>query len=152
MRRFPSLILWLAVAGLCLGQSASMMVNRDVRRVGLRLACLCGSCKNTVGDCQMIGCSYSSPARAKIARMLSQGMTDQRILDQFVAEQGVRALAVPPAQGFHVTVWLAPIGMVLLGLYAIYVYVRRQRAPAPAPASVSEHHEELARRELAKMD
>ncbi len=152
MRRFRSLVLLLAVTGLCIGQSASMMVNRDVRRVGMKLACLCGSCKNTVGDCQMIGCGYSSPARTKIAQMQTMGMADEKIIGKFVAEQGVRALAVPPAEGFHLTVWLAPIAMVLMGLYAIYVYIKRLRMPVAAPASVSTAHRQLAERELADFD
>jgi cytochrome c-type biogenesis protein CcmH/NrfF len=143
------LILIALTAMVCIGQSASMMVNRDVKRVGLRLACLCGSCKNTVGDCQMIGCGYSSPARRKIAEMQAAGASDEQIIAKFVEEQGIRALAVPPARGFNVTVWLAPVAMLLIGLYAIYVYIRRFRQPSPVAAGVSARHRDLAARELA---
>jgi hypothetical protein len=40
----------------------------DVLRVGSRLACRCGTCRNTVGDCPMLHCSYCSPIRSASSR------------------------------------------------------------------------------------
>ena len=58
------------VTAICLAQSASELQTPEIRRVGDKLACLCGACKNTVATCQMLHCHYAYPARQKIARML----------------------------------------------------------------------------------
>jgi len=51
------------------GVSESGIMSPDVRRVGTRLACLCRSCKNTVGDWPMLECGYCGPMRKRIAAM-----------------------------------------------------------------------------------
>ena len=79
-----------------------------VRRVGDRLACKCGTCNNTVGNCPMLECHYSHPARQRISKMLDQGMSDDAIVAVFVKEQGLSALAAPPAEGFNLLGWLMP--------------------------------------------
>lgn len=154
MRRLRSAFALLLLAGLCLAQSASIMVDPDVRRVGMRLACLCGSCKNTVGDCQMIGCSYSSAARLRIKQMKAAGASDDEVVAKFVEKEGVRALAVPPARGFHLTAWIMPVVALLAGLAAIYAYIRYYyRRPAPgAGAAVSAKYADLAGKDLAKLE
>jgi len=42
------LLLLVLAAGLCLAQSSSQMLTPAVKRVGDRLACLCGACNNSV--------------------------------------------------------------------------------------------------------
>jgi cytochrome c-type biogenesis protein CcmH len=124
------------------------MMNQNVRRVGMRLACLCRSCKNTVGDCQMMGCGYAGSARTRIVQMQTVGASDDQVVAKFVSERGTMALAVPPAEGFNLAVWVAPFAMLLVGLYAIYVYLQRARIPAAVPAAVSVRHQELAGKDL----
>lgn len=140
--------LFALLTGWCLGQNASLMMNQNVRRVGMRLACLCKSCKNTVGDCQMMGCGYAGGSRERISQMQTVGASDEQIVAKFVSERGTMALAVPPAEGFNLSVWVAPFAMLLIGLYAIYVYLQRARMPVAAPASVSARHQELAGKDL----
>ncbi len=152
MRRYRSLLLLAVLTGISVGQNASMMVNRDIRRVGTKLACLCGSCKNSVGDCQMMGCSYAGRARTQIAQMQAGGASDEGIIAKFVEQTGLQALSAPPAQGFQLTAWLMPFAMLLVGLYAIYVYVKRFRQPAPVPAGVHSKHLDQAEKELAGLD
>lgn len=154
MRRLPRTFALLLLAGLCLAQSASIMTDPDVRRVGLKLACLCGSCKNTVGDCQMIGCSYASAARLRIQQMKAAGATDEEIVAKFVEKEGIRALAVPPAEGFHLTAWIMPVVALLAGLAAVYAYIRYyyRRPAAPAGPAVSSKYSDLAGKDLAKLE
>lgn len=145
MRRIAALVL---IAFGCLGQTASLMMNPNVKRVGMKLACLCGVCKNSVGDCVMLGCHYAGGARAKIAQMQTIGANDENIVGKFVSEQGLKALVVPPASGFNLTVWIMPFLMLAIGLYAIYAYVQRMKRPAAAAATPSTRHQELARQDL----
>ncbi|MCX6591331.1 MAG: cytochrome c-type biogenesis protein CcmH [Acidobacteria bacterium] len=148
MSRFKRLFPLVLVAWALGAQNASMMINPDVRRVGSKLACLCGSCKNTVGDCQMIGCGYSSPARTEIVKLASMGASDENVIAKFVQREGIKALAVPPSSGFNLSIWIMPIVMLMLGLYAIYVYIQRYRRPAPAPIAVAHRFHEIAAKDL----
>src|SRR4051812_39022746 len=73
------------------GVSESGIMSPDVRRVGMRLACLCRSCKNTVGDCAMLECGYCAPMRKRIAAMQASGQSDDAIVNAVVGENGKEA-------------------------------------------------------------
>ena len=155
MYTWKRIALMLLLVGICLPQSATDNLNKDVRRVGERLACKCGTCANTVGDCAMLGCGYSRPARAKIAAMQAQGMKDEQIVNTFVKEMGLVALAVPPAEGFNLLSWIMPFAFLALGLGAILLYFKKYRKPAPTSANapqVDEQYRARIEREMADMD
>jgi cytochrome c-type biogenesis protein CcmH/NrfF len=107
------------------GVSESGIMSSDVRRVGMRLACLCRSCKNTVGDCAMLECGYCAPMRKRIAAMQAAGHSDDSIVDAVVAETGKEALASPPTQGLSLFAWTMPFIVILIGLMAIWAFIRR---------------------------
>jgi cytochrome c-type biogenesis protein CcmH len=157
MNRFvPALVLFVLV-GACLPQTASQLVTPEIRRVGEKLACKCGACNNTVATCQMIGCGYSTPAREKIAAQQKAGVSDRAIVDGFVKEMGLVALAVPPAEGFNLLGWLMPFIVIVFGLSAIGIYWKRFRKPAEAatPAGqtvVDEKYRKRIEAEMAEMD
>lgn len=157
MRRWKNNLLLMLVAGVALAQTASDYVTPEIRRVGDKLACLCGACKNTVATCQMLGCHYASPAREKIRAMQAAGASDQAIVDSFVKEHGLKALAVPPAEGFNFLAWAMPWIAIGMGLCAIYLWVRRFRRPATAaapeidPESLARYREQIDK-DLAKLD
>lgn len=164
-RSFTTVALFLIVAGLSIPQTSTTYVTPEIRRVGDRLACKCGSCNNTVATCQMLECHYSSPARTKIATQLKQGMSDQQIVDGFVKEVGLAALAAPPAEGFNLLSYVMPFVAIMLGLAAILVYWQRFRKPAAAPvaatstnaeasaaAAIDEKYRKQIEAELAEMD
>jgi len=138
------------------GMSASGIMPPGVRRVGQRLACLCRTCKNTVGDCPMLECGYSSPTRKRIAELQAAGKTDDEVVSAIVAQNGTEALAVPPTQGFSMFAWTMPYVAVVIGLFAIWAFVRRlsaRRAPAPAvdPAILDRYHDKIEK-DLEKLD
>ncbi len=153
MHRFRKILLGSILGIAMLAQNASLMMNPDVKRVGMKLACLCGACKNSVGDCPMIGCHYAVPAREQIDQMQKANMEDQAIVDKFIEQQGIKALVVPPAEGFNLAVWVMPGVMIFLGLMVIYFYIQRLRKPAATgTAHVSTHYNELAAKDLDKLD
>ena len=149
--------LGLVVVALSLAQSASELVTPEIRRVGDKLACLCGSCKNTVATCQMLGCHYSHPARQTIAKRQAEGASDQKIIDEFIAKEGKRALAVPPTEGVFLSAWIMPFAMIAVGLLAIVWFIKRYFKPAPAGAPLIEteeldRYQEQIDKDLAKLD
>jgi cytochrome c-type biogenesis protein CcmH/NrfF len=119
----------LFVASLCVAQSPTSLLTPEVRRAGERLACLCGACKNTVGNCPMLGCHYSAPGREKIAELQKAGMNDDQVAAVFVKREGLKALAVPPAEGFNVMTFLMPPIAIVLGLFGIGWWIKRSRKP-----------------------
>ena len=122
------------LAAVCLSQTPMQVQIPGVRRVGDRLACKCGTCNNTVGNCPMLECHYSHPARQRISKMLDQGMSDDAIVAVFVKEQGLSALAAPPTEGFSLLGWLMPFIALALGLGVIWLYIKRFRKPVEALA------------------
>ncbi|MBK5294149.1 MAG: cytochrome c-type biogenesis protein CcmH [Acidobacteriia bacterium] len=146
----------LMLAALSLAQISSEFITPEIRRVGSRLACLCGSCKNSVGDCAMLACHYSGPAREKIHQEQSAGKSDDAIVAAFVGKEGIRALVTPPAQGFNILAWwMTPI-MVGLGLALIWWFVVRMRKPAaPLPEidpKLLARYQDSIEKDLAKLD
>ena len=76
----------------------------------------------------MLRCGYTEPMRAKIKQLQDNGASDDAIINTIVREQGVVALAAPPAEGWGLFTWLMP-GIALLGGFLVYsLWVRRNRA------------------------
>ena len=156
MRKWKSSVLLLLLTAVCLPQSATQYVTTDIRRVGDKLACKCGACNNTVATCQMLECHYSHPARETIGKMQKAGMGDQAIVDSFVQQHGLSALATPPTEGFHLLGWIMPFIVIGLGLGAIGVWMKRFRRPAAAAVvatpEVDERYRKRIDQELADLD
>jgi cytochrome c-type biogenesis protein CcmH/NrfF len=159
MRRLRSSLLMLALAAVALPQSGTQLVTPEIRRVGDKLACKCGACNNTVGNCPMLECHYANPARAKIQEMQKQGASDDVIVASFVKESGLVALSQPPAEGFHLWGYLMPFLAIALGLAAIWIYIKRfshKSAPVaaaePLPDEVLARYRDRIDKDLAKLD
>jgi cytochrome c-type biogenesis protein CcmH/NrfF len=138
------------------GVTESGIMSSDVRRCGMRLACLCRACKNTVGDCAMLECGYCAPMRKRIAAMQAAGHSDDSIVAAIVAENGKEALAAPPTQGFALFAWTAPFIAIFLGLIAIWAFIRRLSArnvPGSAvdSATLDRYHDRIES-DLSKLE
>jgi cytochrome c-type biogenesis protein CcmH/NrfF len=139
------------------GVSESGIMSEDVKRVGMRLACLCHSCKNTVGDCAMLECGYCAPMRKRIAAMQASGQSDDAIVNAIVGENGKEALAVPPTQGFALFAWTAPYIAVGIGLIGIWAFIRRfsakpQTAAPDIDPQILERYHDRIEQDLSKLD
>jgi cytochrome c-type biogenesis protein CcmH len=119
--------LLLTVAVAALAQTASEKPNANVVRVGLRLRCQCG-CGDSVATCEMLDCSFSKPAKERIAQMQAVGMSDDQIIQAFVRDYGQGVYLAPPSP-FG---WIVPYASVGLGLVVIWLFLRKYRKPAPA--------------------
>jgi cytochrome c-type biogenesis protein CcmH len=149
-------VLLLLLANLSLAQVSSELVSADVKRVGSRLACLCGTCKNTVADCPMIECHYAKPAKQKIDEMAAAGVADQKIIDAFIEEHGLQALAAPPPEGFNLLGWVMPFVAIGMGLALIGWFMRRYHGPGSAVPEVDdgilERYRDRIEKDLQKTD
>lgn len=155
---FIAMLVAACAAPLCIGQDGDFqLVTPPIARVGKRLACLCGVCKNTVGDCAMLACEYCSPTRAKIARMQAAGMSDDAIVGTIVKERGKQALSSPPVSGFSLLAWCMPFVALAVGLLVLTLFIRRflvkpaTTNPAVDPALLDAYHDRIEK-DLAKLD
>ena len=114
-------------------QDSTSYWTADVMRVGQRLACRCGGCRNTVGDCPMLHCESADPKRHRIYDMKQKGASDDDIVNAVVREEGIVSLATPPSTGFGpVLTWVMPGIALLLGFFVYSWFVKRNRkTPAP---------------------
>lgn len=132
-RRYsPKLVaaFFFVITALLAQQDVTNYLTTDVARVGMRLACRCGGCKNTVGDCPMLRCDSSDPKRRRIFEMKSQGMSDDAIVQSFVREEGTVALSSP--QPLSLLTWLGTPIALLIGFWIYTSFIRRNRKPAVA--------------------
>ena len=126
MHRFKSSLLVFVAAVAALAQTASEKPNVDVRRVGSRLQCQCGGCKDAVATCSMLECHFSKPAKERIAQMQSVGMSDDQIVQAFIRDYGMAVYLSPP----NAFGWIVPYASVGLGLVVILLFIRKYK-PKP---------------------
>lgn len=123
-----------------IAQDPTSYLTPGVMRVGDRLACRCGGCRNTVGNCPMLHCHSADPKRQRIHEMKQAGLSDDAIVNTFVREEGVVALSSPPVGNLGgLITWVMPGIALLIGFFIYVRYVRgHQQAPAPlSPADLA---------------
>src|SRR5512132_4266570 len=103
----------------------------DVLRVAKNL--YCPVCPNTPLDvCETKACQ---DWRAQIRDQLSEGWTDQQVIDYFVAQYGERVLAEPQRKGFTSLVWFLHLIVVLMGIGVVYEILRNWRKQKSTPVA-----------------
>ncbi len=151
LKRFNLRLLIAFFLGLAalVAQDASYL-SSDVIRVGGKLACRCGGCRNTVGDCPMLRCSSADPLRHRIYNLKAKGMSDGDIVNEIVREQGIVALASPPGRGLGpILTWVMPGIVLAIGFLTYSAFVRRIRKTAEPLSAVDES---LIERYRSQMD
>ena len=93
------LIAFFAAVAALFAQDPTSYLTPDVARVGAKLACRCGGCRNTVGNCPMLHCGSADPIRRRIHEMQARGMSDRDVVNTIVREQGIVACHRPPLKG-----------------------------------------------------
>ena len=112
------------------------------RTMQKKIICMCGTCgRQLLSECS---CSLAVGMRAELARLVSEGRTEQQIVDYYIAKYGSQEpLASPIDRGFNRLAWAFPYllgtsGLVLVGTVAVRWSRRRPAADSPdaaAPAS-----------------
>jgi len=125
------------LAVLLLAPLAWAQKTARAKEVGKRMMCQCG-CNQILSECNHVGCYSSAEMLKKVDAQVAAGVEDEKILDSFVAEYGLKALAEPQRTGFGRVAWLAPWVFTLGGLGLVWLALQRMRTPAlPAAPRVS---------------
>ncbi len=100
------------------------------------------------GDVMCVACHESlavaqSPEayseRQYIRTLIAQGETRKQIENNLVAQYGPSVLALPPARGFDILVYVIPPLVLILGLGVLVITVPRWRRRARAAAAEPRH-------------
>jgi cytochrome c-type biogenesis protein CcmH len=109
--------------------------EREARVMRLGKQLRCPVCQGV-----SIADSPSSMARAqldKVRELVAEGKSDEEIYAYFVARYGEWALLSPSKSGVTALLWIAPVGLLLLGVVFIVLQVRKKPSAPPPPAGGS---------------
>jgi cytochrome c-type biogenesis protein CcmH len=86
--------------------------------------------------------------RALIREKLTAGQTPEQIDQYFVSQYGERVLGAPRPVGFNLTIYIAPIVAIVLGVVILLIAARRwmgTRGSGPSPSTPTEYRERIER-------
>ncbi len=137
----------LAVA-ICFSLGAATPASR-MNTLSHQLMCQCG-CAQLLGECDHVGCPDRDKELSELTTDLAAGMTDQQVMDEFVAKYGATVLAAPTTKGFDLVAWVAPFAVFAAALLGTILLIRRwgglggkpQAAAAPDPADLDPAEQE----------
>jgi cytochrome c-type biogenesis protein CcmH/NrfF len=124
MRKWKSSLLLAIMVAAALGQTATEMDSPQINRIAAKLHCSCG-CNQSMACVMPPGCPICKTNKAKMVNLQKSGMSDQQILDQYVAENGKEILIVPPG----IAGVLGPYVALSLGLILVVWTIRRYMRP-----------------------
>lgn len=127
MRQWKSSLLLALMIAAALGQTATEMDSPQINRIASKLHCSCG-CNQSMACVMPPGCPICRTNKAKMVNMQKSGMSDQQILDKYVAESGKDILIVPPG----IAGVLGPYVALSLGLLLVVWTIRRYMRPRKA--------------------
>ena len=127
MRKCKSSLLLAVMIAAALGQTATEMDSPQINRIASKLHCNCG-CNQSMACVMPPGCPVCKTNKAKMVNMQKSGMSDQQILNQYVAENGKDILIVPPG----IAGVLGPYVALTLGLLLVVWTIRRYMRPRKA--------------------
>ena len=87
--------------------------------------------------------------KGEVREMLAAGFSEAQVLDYFERSYGEFIRLAPKAEGFNLTVWLAPIVAMLVGVGVVVWRLRSRKAAVPEPAAELSEYLERVRREVA---
>jgi cytochrome c-type biogenesis protein CcmH/NrfF len=150
MHKWKSSFLIAIMMVAAIGQTATEMDSPQINRIASKLKCSCG-CGQNMACVMPPGCPVCKMNKAKMVNMQKSGMSDQQIVDQFVAENGKDVLVVPPG----IAGVLGPYVALTLGLGLVIFTIRRLMRPRiAAPNGPPIDPETLARieKDTANLD
>ena len=93
------------------------------RFVDLTTVLRCPKCQNqNLADS---GSIIAQDLRKQVQTLINAGQTDRQITDFMVQRYGEFILYDPPFNKATLVLWLAPFGMVLIGLWALWFFGRK---------------------------
>ena len=110
-------------AAICFSLGASAPTSR-LNTLSHQLMCQCG-CAQLLGECDHVGCPDRDKELSELTTDIAAGMTDQQVMDEFVAKYGATVLAAPTTKGFDLVAWIAPFAVFAAALLGTILLIKR---------------------------
>jgi cytochrome c-type biogenesis protein CcmH len=102
----------------------------------------CPVCESTPLDvCPTQACKEW---RELIRTMLTEGKTEDEILQHFVDQYGARVLAEPPKEGFFWLIYLLPPAVILVGVVILFRSLKEWTKPKATAPTLGERQSEAS--------
>jgi hypothetical protein len=111
------------IVAICFSLGASGPTSH-LNTMSHQLMCQCG-CAQLLGECDHVGCPDRDKELSELTTDIAAGMTDQQVMDEFVAKYGATALAAPTTKGFDLVAWIAPFAVFAAALLGTILLIRR---------------------------
>ncbi len=111
------LVLGFLVSVATLSLSQERAHGPEYRAAGDALMCQCGGCSATISTCSMEHCHSAAPIREEIWDRLQNGESVASIVETFKQRYGLIILSAPPATGIHLTAWIVPFVVLVIGAF-----------------------------------
>jgi len=99
------------------------------------ILCDCGCHPQSVHDC---ACGRAAEMRAEIHGLVSQGMSGDEVIAQYVNRVGDQIRIVPTAEGFNLLAWLGPLFALVAGSVLMVFLIRRWARRSSAESTESQ--------------
>jgi cytochrome c-type biogenesis protein CcmH len=102
--------------------AADPVAEKRLQKLSEELRCLV--CQNqTIADSNA---ELAQDLRREVRGMIRDGKSDKEIVDFMVTRYGDFVLYRPPLKGITLLLWGGPIGLMLIGLFALQRYLRQR--------------------------
>jgi len=144
----PAVLIGVVAVGLVSAATAATLDDQVYAIAGELMCPVCAG--QTVAESNS---ALAGQMRDIIRARVQEGQTREQIIAYFVAQFGEGVLAAPPRRGGGLWLWMAPPGVLVVGLLLVNRYLRRARPvhrPPPPPPTQAEA--EQIRRDLRALD
>jgi cytochrome c-type biogenesis protein CcmH len=94
----------------------------------------CPTCTGiNLSDCRTLTCEQW---KEKISDLVTDGYSDEEVLDYFSTRYGTQVLQEPPRSGFTLILWVLPVIAILAGGAWLAYVIRGWRKDEPTPVAV----------------
>jgi cytochrome c-type biogenesis protein CcmH len=139
-------ILLLITAPTAIAPTRPPVANLDDATMRVAQSLYCPVCPGVPLDvCDTQACQQW---RALIREKLGAGETPEQIQQYFVSQYGERVLGAPTPEGFNLTIYVAPVVSIVLGVGILLLAARRwmaTRSAVPPAAAPAEYRERIER-------
>jgi cytochrome c-type biogenesis protein CcmH len=99
----------------------------DVDMMAEKFFCTCG-CNMLLSVCEtQMTCEVAKSMKKEIEVMIDKGLTEEEIVESMKKRYGDQILAIPPKEGFTLSLWVYPVLGVIAGSFIIYMVSRRRK-------------------------
>ena len=149
--RLKKIIIISAICFLLLAGMPVLAATPTIGDISKELICQCG-CTLTIANCTHIECGSRGAMTTVIKDKLTQGQSEDEVIQLLVSQYGESVLASPLKEGFNLLAWFLPFTGILVGIGIIHItikkWVKKGKQSQINTETVSEESEDVYQKRL----